>query len=120
MMAKDSQSLLNRKGCVPALGVQVIVLISHPSSRVRQALLPDLVPFMPFLSWNWLEIDFETEARGCINFPLGGVTVCLLAARLGYFRSLLYACVFPWLRSLRQAERDPIFLKPGWWGRGDD
>lgn len=69
-MGKDSQSLLNRKGCVPALGVQVIVLIFHPSLWEWQALLQDLMPFMPFLSWNELEIDFETEARACINFPL--------------------------------------------------
>lgn len=30
----------------------------------QQPLLPDLMPFMPFLLWYQLEIDFETEARG--------------------------------------------------------
>lgn len=108
-MGKDSQSLLNLKGCVPAPGMQVILLISHTSSWEQQPLLPDLMPFMQFLSWNQLEIDFETEARGCISFPHGGVTACLLSARLGYFCSLLYVCVFPWLCSLRQVERIPSF-----------
>lgn len=106
-MGKDSQSLLNLKGCLPALGMQVIVLISHTSSWEWQPLLPDLMTFMPFLLWNQLEIDFETEARGCISFPHGGVTACLLSARLGYFCSLLYVCVFPWPCSLRQIERIP-------------
>lgn len=58
---------------------------------------------------NHLEIDFETEARGCISFPLRGVTACLLSARLGDFCSPLYVCMFPWLCSLRQVERIPSF-----------
>lgn len=114
-MGKDSQSLLNLKGCVPAPGMQVILLISHTSSWEQQPLLPDLMPFIQFLSWNQLEIDFETEARGCISFPHGGVTACLLSARLGYFCSLLYVCV-PLALFTETGRKNPIFPKSGWWG----
>lgn len=80
--------------------------------------MPDLMPLMPFLSWNRLEIDFETQARGCINFPLGGVTVCLLSARLGYFCSLLYVCVSLALFT-ETGRKDSAFPKSVWWGRDD-
>ena len=79
--------------------------------------MPDLMPFTPFLSWNWLEIDFETEARGCISFSLGRVTACLLSARLGYF-SALCVCV-PMALFTGTGRKDLIFPKSGWWGRED-
>lgn len=75
------------------------------------------MPFMPFNSWNRLEIDFETEARGCVSFPLGGVRACLLSARLGYFCALRYVCVSPWLCSLRQVEGIPSFQS---WAEGEE
>lgn len=55
LMGKDSQSLLLLAGNCTHLPYII---------WEQQPLLPDLMPFMPFLLWYQLEIDFETEARG--------------------------------------------------------
>lgn len=70
--------------------------------------MQDLMPFMPFLSWNGLEIDSETEESICINFPLEGVTVSAFRQVSLFLFSAVR--VFPSLYSLRQVERSPSFL----------